>query len=422
MECTLEIYFDNKWHQAAIFKVEDQELSRGYRGRSELYYTDDFALTYSGERGNKALSCNLPVILLPEILSSWPPFILDLLPSGAARSYWTAELGLVDGPGADWKLLLRGAGNPPGNIRVAEAAPPPDTQGHPGFARSEIVDRKENFIEYARSHGAPIVGSSGAQGDAPKFLLTTDRSGNWHADGVLPDKDAQQHWLVKFPRGRTQRDRQVIQNEAAYMRVAKGFGIRVEQLPEYESDCLFVPRFDRVAKQSTVRRLGLESIISLAGIADFGVFIKHEIFCRAITKHCTAPVTELREYLFRDVLNYTLGNVDNHGRNTALLKKEDGTVALSPLYDFAPMFLDPSGMVRVSRWQDEASDSPPPWHQAVANFNLDDGLTFELARELRGLAPKVRKLPELMKKAGVDQEIIAARKPYIETSAKVLEK
>ena len=79
-------------------------------------------------------------------------------------------------------------------------APPPE---HPGFALSEVLDRHERFIEYAEQSGASVAGSSGAQGDAPKLLLTRDRDDRWHADGVLPDGRVADHWIIKFPRGKS---------------------------------------------------------------------------------------------------------------------------------------------------------------------------------------------------------------------------
>ena len=55
----------------------------------------------------------------------------------------------------------------------------------------------------------------------------------------------------------------------------------------------------------------------------------------------------------RDVLNVALGNRDNHLRNTALQRFEDGTIRLTPLFDFAPMMLHPDGIARSSRWEGE---------------------------------------------------------------------
>jgi serine/threonine-protein kinase HipA len=60
----------------------------------------------------------------------------------------------------------------------------------------------------------------------------------------------------------------------------------------------------------------------------------------------TKPQLFLRLVLRERILNIAMGNVDNHCRNTAIIKYATGEVMLSPLYDFAPMFLSPSGISR----------------------------------------------------------------------------
>ena len=50
----------------------------------------------------------------------------------------------------------------------------------------------------------------------------------------------------------------------------------------------------------------------------------------------------LRELLLRYAAARAMGNTDNHGRNTSVLKPLDGGVVLSPVYDSAPMFSDRS--------------------------------------------------------------------------------
>jgi serine/threonine-protein kinase HipA len=56
------------------------------------------------------------------------------------------------------------------------------------------------------------------------------------------------------------------------------------------------------------------------------------------------------EYVLRDLLNLAMDNPDNHGRNMALQKDIDGTVRLSPLFDFCPMKIDPTGIRRSTEW------------------------------------------------------------------------
>ena len=74
-----------------------------------------------------------------------------------------------------------------------------------------------------------------------------------------------------------------------------------------------------------------------------------ERFAAAVARFTSDPKRELRELVLRDVLDVALGNTDHRARNTAVLKQLDGRIELSPLYDFAPMVLDPQGIACVSR-------------------------------------------------------------------------
>lgn len=57
-------------------------------------------------------------------------------------------------------------------------------------------------------------------------------------------------------------------------------------------------------------------------------------------------------YVKRDLANMIFGNTDNHGRNTAFLIDGRKT-RLSPIFDFAPMMIDPEGITRTVRWKKE---------------------------------------------------------------------
>lgn len=55
------------------------------------------------------------------------------------------------------------------------------------------------------------------------------------------------------------------------------------------------------------------------------------------------------EYIQRDLLNQILGNSDNHGRNTSILRNEQ-SVKLALIYDLAPMVMDDEGGTRTTKW------------------------------------------------------------------------
>jgi len=408
----LELWFDGEWHLAA--ELSFREPLRGYEGRTTLSYLPDYSKRFLSRRDVAAVSCRYPVGFSQHDLSSWPPFALDLLPSGNARRTLLQRLALKDGPTADVALLAQ-ARFSPGNIRVhddtAVRFPP-----HPGFSRTDILERRDGFIEYAHAHGAAVAGSSGAQGDAPKFLLAQDRSGNWHSEGVLADAEVSKHWLVKFPRGRSERDKLVLRTEAAYMHVAQAMGLRTGELPLWEGDVLFVPRFDRTTG-TLPQRFGMESLCSLAGVADFGARIPQETLCSALVAASSAPAEDGLEFLRRDVLNVMLGNTDNHARNSALLKHTDH-VQLSPLYDFAPMSMDPEGISRSCRWTNVESAGMPDWPRVLdivcAMFPKKQHASIRSA--FSAFTAKLLDIPAVLQHCHVDAEVIAAMQQRITTT------
>lgn len=413
MKLDIEIFHHNSWHFAATFSLlGDAAWEMGYRAPGLLAYDTHYAADYINQLGLTAISACYPVDFAISKTSRWPAFLLDLLPSGAGRRAILHLLNKPDlGSRSDWQLLSQGAGNPPGNLRIKEAAQLLEQYPHPGFDKSEVIKRAENFIEYARGHGAPVSGSSGAQGDAPKFLLTVDYNNRWHADGVLPDIAAQQHFIVKFPRGHLNSDKAVLRNEAAYYRVAKSAGLRVHVLPEFINNTLWIPRFDRKVIHKKVIRYGQESLCSLAGVSEFGQAIPMETLCAAFMPHVTQPKNELKEFLLRDVLNVALGNTDNHARNTAISKFPDGKISLSPLYDFAPMILDEEGIARVCRWGEGEFAGFPEWGK-IAEIIAKLFASYEISvQEVSGwffeFAKITEKLPDIMHAADVDDHLIA---------------
>jgi serine/threonine-protein kinase HipA len=163
----------------------------------------------------------------------------------------------------------------------------------------------------------------------------------------------------------------------------------------------------------------MESLYSLAGVSDFGVSLDKEVLAASLVRFVTNPESELGEFVLRDVLDVALGNTDNHGRNTAVLKYEDGWIELSPVYDFAPMVLDPQGIARVCRWRNE-EDAFPRWDK-VASWLESLGLEHDATRRwLRELASSIGELPQLMTDENVPLTLIDILRARIERVARAL--
>ncbi|KTT27823.1 type II toxin-antitoxin system HipA family toxin [Pseudomonas rhizoryzae] len=310
-----------------------------------------------------------------------PAFVYDLLPAGAARRWLERRFG-HERP-ADWDLdlflLARCTPAPVGHLRI-ESSVLPQTSPSQAFSRSDVVARADDFLEYAYEQGAAMGGATGAGGEAPKLLLTEDAQGGLHADAALADARAHRHWLVKFARGEaTARDRDILRSEYHYYRAVNALGLntidpRGLALEEGDKPSLWLPRFDRKVRAGGVERIALESIYSLCGNTRPGSHLIHEeVVTRLVDLWDLAgqgnEVEELVfEYVRRDLLNRILGNSDNHGRNLSILR-HGNRLELAPIYDLAPMVLDPEGISRSTKWREEQAGSPP-WRDLCRHLEL----------------------------------------------------
>ena len=162
----------------------------------------------------------------------------------------------------------------------------------------------------------------------------------------------------------------------------------------------------------------MESLYSAAGVAEYGARVSHDLLCDAIETCCTDGLNELKEYLKRDVAKVFMGNKDNHGRNTALLRYETGIVKLAPLFDFAPMYLDPEGIARVCRWAGNSEIAgDPDWAKVIELFPASCN---ELRITLRQFGDALERLPDIMRDCGVDDDIIIERLQSIELHTRQL--
>ncbi len=419
-ELILQTHVNGRWCDAARVMLAAPDA--GWQGPSKLEYESDYAFDVDPEmsglvRGHAALSVRLPVSL--EFLSFrlWPPFLLDLLPQGHARKVLAEVLKLPLGSTAcDTPLLLRAGGSPIGNIRIKQAwdAERKRLKGksHPGLMLEQIFARDDAFNEFARDFASVASGSSGVQGAWPKLLLTRNRAGRWMPDPMVPDAEAMDHAIIKWAGDKHEATTLILRSEAPYLELARAFGLRCARPLEYHNGTLFIPRFDRQVVNGAVIRLGQESIISAAGVAAFGHLAAHEDYLKIIKVFCDDPALEVREYVLRDVLNLALGNPDNHGRNTALQKAPDGTIRLTPVYDFCPMRLDPTGVARSTTWRcmrpfnGPSRDLNPDWEE-VSRVAAEGVMEPEILMEaLADRAETLRRIPAFARNIGIPDAVI----------------
>lgn len=412
----IEVFLDGQWRHAA-----DLAGAAGSRhGAVRLSYSPDYAADHLFASDLRALSVRLPVDFGEREYAIWPSFLIDLLPQGAARRRIERA---ASGKLTEWDLLRRGAFNPVGNLRVVPDELPPALP-HAPFALEQMIRRADEFLDYAAGVGAAVTGATDTQGEAPKFWIVQDAHGNFYPDDGRCDEFAVKHFLLKFPVPEAGPNAlRILRNEAAYQRVARAIGIRTtDDLPQYIDGALLVPRFDRRGQAGNVVRSGVESLYSVAGVVEPGQPLRHDQVLIELARVLTGFDHELREYVWRDLLNLALGNRDNHGRNMAILKDTDGTIRLAPIFDVGPSFLDARAITRVVRWDGE-QQGRLDWSAIIdrigirareANVSID---TQRLACALGDFGDVLHTLPQLLRDCDVDAEIIDQRAGNIEQLA-----
>lgn len=409
----VEIFHAGAWHPAG-------QLRATAHNRVQFSYLDDYVFSGPGI----PLSLRMPVGLWPEQMVQGmtglepdrrpPAFLYDLVPQGRGRKFLLAALGLNDSDEMVMPLVMAGAFNPIGCIRLSsavefyksEAEKDPAAQNTAGLTLGDISQRSDEFLNHISLHSMLAAGTTGVQGVAPKFLLTTDAEGKWFADLALPDEQAREHWLVKLARGPSEDDRAVLRNEAAYLRVAAACGVRARYEPMLVGEMLFVRRFDREVTANGLQRLHQESLASLVGQRGFGVAHSQQALLAGLRDVVDNPLTETIEFIKRDILNLALRNTDNHARNTAVQRTIDGRVQLTPVFDFAPMFKDPEVVPRSCQWRDIAGVRQTSWLQIVEELEIPDAERSQVVHALGAFSLIVARLESIARDCGVEPGVL----------------
>lgn len=416
MDCHIEIFHEGRWLEAAQASFSDI-VRNGFRANDCVF---EYDLDYAFGEAPPPVSLALPVDVDRHVLQAWPAFLYDLVPQGNGRRFLLDRLQIPDAQASDLPLLCAGAFNPIGRLRVREAVQyfEQHVERHglaaEGFAFDELLARAPEFHETMMVHGMLAAGGTGIQGVAPKYLLTEAHDGKWYPDAALPDDQARRHYIVKRPRGPTEADRKVLHNEARYMEVAQRFGIRSFALPTLHGDMLFIPRFDRRAQDGRVLRFHQESAASIANLGGFGIQANQFKLLEAIRRVVDVPIEETVEFIRRDVLNLAMRNTDNHARNTAV-HTVDSITSITPLFDFAPMYLDPEGITRASRWyHPETGKELQSWEAILPYLALSSSEHAQLVEALVRFGEQLAGLQDCMREVGVDADIVEFVGPSIE--------
>ena len=367
-QLTIQVWIDEIWADAAKLIIDDPAL--GHTGRIELDYEIQHAATYFEQVGSAACSSMLPVLPFAGYhCERWWSWLDDIIPSGAGRRFWVENLGIGSRQPPykqDYELLLKGSIAPIGNLRIKESVPYDDSGNRlktMTWSIEDVLTRHSDFLNHASSMGAVGGGATGAGGEAPKYLVrVTDKNEVWidpYQDDVL---NLSRHYLVKFPRGeQTGDDKAILKAEAGYYRFLDQIGmdtIQVEDMMFFDQNgkySLWLPRFDVGIENGKLVKYGMESVYSVMN-AEAGADLKHIDVIKALApilcgQENGMTMQELAEvWVERDLLNLCLGNADNHGRNTSILKIPGESIKLAPLYDMAPMKADPEGIRRKMIW------------------------------------------------------------------------
>ncbi|CAI8844505.1 serine/threonine-protein kinase HipA [Pseudomonas sp. IT-347P] len=365
-DLTLQIFTAGKWQDAMTLSFDDPE--KGFESRCSFGYETAYLaenIEAIGSPFSRAVSALYPLDWDGR-RSKTPAFVHDIAPAGAAKRFLLARLGQEKPANisADLYLLGRSTPAPIGNMRIKESAEVVDERKPIGFKREDVIHRDNRFLEYAYELGAAIGGATGAGGEAPKLLLAENKDGLLYPDAVLNDGEVRQHWFVKFSRSKgSLTDQDILRSEFHYYKALQKLGIETVAgegvaLEEANKPSLWMQRFDRKVSDGEVSRLAVESIYSLAQVTTPGSAMNHMEVIRMLAglwrkagqaSQIPALVTD---YLRRDLINKILGNSDNHGRNTAIIRQANN-FRLAPIYDLAPMVMDDEGVTRTTKWPRE---------------------------------------------------------------------
>ena len=394
---------------AKVFFCDEQDNLNQHFKFKKISYLDDYVCLDSAKKFLKndifALSAWQPVDFIDIQKNSENLILQDIIPSGNARRflikhYNINQENLYNQHHLNYFLLKNCCSAPIGNIRIKESLEELKT-AEPIFVdkkniineilSDELTDAVQSFSKDSRlsigfnSHAYIIGSSSGTGGDSPKILITEWQDNRYSVYCDKTEGAIKCKYIVKYPRRNTELDRQILQAEYVYYNCLNEFGfstmdcekLKFEKSESNQTLSLWMPRFDVVFDMNGIGDgNGIKDIFAMDSIYSFmnetcGYLNHFDIIDKlfALGKENNErsrsrshsykndnnneiqyqAEEQIVEWIKRDILNVAFGNVDNHGRNSSILRG-DGTINLSPIYDFAPMKADNDMIVRTIIW------------------------------------------------------------------------
>jgi serine/threonine-protein kinase HipA len=416
---TLQVFAQSKWLDAATITTQDQ--TKSWQSPLDIKYSKDFIQCHFGRADQFALSSHHPVDFYLKDEQQWPAFLLDVLPQGYGKRRLLQDWPNSSTASDDWYALSIGTANPIGNLRIKEASEHWAThladvaqKYSNGFSLQAIAGAEPEFLECLVSCHYGVAGSSGLQGECPKYLITERQDGRFFIDGTIGDEQVKHSYILKQPKTvNNERDAFILMQEAAYLNFAKAIGLKVGEPIQAFSGGILIPRFDRVVRDGRMERIAQESLLTLMDKTGYGIAFYHQEAVLAMQEKCTNAHLDIAEYLLRDMANMALGNRDNHGRNTAF-HRYDHHVGISPLFDFAPMYLDQDGIARSATWLHFEKFGVVNYEQVIKwLFDEVDCLKENKSEFLVAMSPVLEQLADaksIAQRSGIHGDILRQRK------------
>jgi len=307
---------------AGEIRVSDPDTDHGGRMRGEFRYTQEFLK----QSGSFALDpFHLPLgsapIVAEDPATGIHAVFEDSLPDAWGRAIMCRRYNLPRNKQRAAYLLELLGSEAMGALAYTTTSEWPETNEEAG--PPDLSDLAVAAARYEQEPDAPMdelmrlfMAGSSPGGARPKVLI----------------KDGGEHWLAKFPSIKDTFD--MVRIEAATLATARKAGIEVPEfyVLDLKSRCtLLVKRFD-VTEQGG--RNHVVSMKTLLGATNY-YFLGYGDMADIVRRLSDVPGKDLRGLFRQCVFNALIGNTDDHLKNFAMMRSEQGW-HLTQAFDLLP--------------------------------------------------------------------------------------